>query len=106
MTLLEVVTYSIIVLAVATFVRFFWEYLLILWLLLKVIFWITVGSFMSAVFWMIFIENYKSGPIDGFWNAWLFFEIAYIIVAIVAGLILIDIFNYFRSYARDFLRKL
>jgi hypothetical protein len=95
----------LIVGVLAIFIRIFWLELFIIWTLLKGLFWISVGATISAIFWMVFIENYQSGPIDGFWLTWTFFFITYITVSVVCYLILIDAYQYFKGFIRDLLRK-
>lgn len=89
----------------AILIRVFWLELLIFLIILRVLFWIGIASTVSAIVWMVFVEDYKEGPIDGFGLTWLFFVIAYSLMAIVAGLIAIDAYGYFKSLIQDLFKK-
>lgn len=95
----------LIVFLVAAFVRAFWLQLLLMWSIAVALFWITIGSFCSAIIWMVFVENYTSGPIDGFWRTLLFFFITYSTIVVVGVLITLDIYTYFKGYIRDIFKK-
>jgi len=95
----------LIVSLLAVFIRAFWLELFIIWTILRGLFWISVGAVISAIIWMVFVEDYQSGPIDGFWLTWLFFFLSYTIISVVAFLILTDAYQYFKGFIRDLLGK-
>lgn len=96
---------TLIVVVIALFIRIFWVQLLILWFLLQAIFYISVLSVISAIGWMIFVEDYKSGPIDGLGLAWLFFFIMYSAVIVVWFFIVFDIYEYFKGHITQLFKK-
>lgn len=105
MTLSTFLIATLVVIVLAIFIRIFWVQLFIIWLILQVLFWITVFSALSAVTWMVFVEDYRSGPIDGFGLAWLFFFITYSIGFLVTIFISFDIYKYFKGFIQDLFKK-
>lgn len=105
MTLSTFLIATSIVILLAIFIRIFWVQLFLIWLILQVLFWITVFSALSAVGWMVFVEDYRSGPIDGFGLTWLFFFITYSIGFLVTVFISFDIYKYFKGFIRDLFKK-
>lgn len=105
MSLLTVFIGLLIISILAIFARIFWVELYIIWTILRGLFYIGIGAMISAIAWMIFIEDYQSGPIDRFWNTWFFFFLAYTILIAVVYLILSDILTYFKGFIRDLLKK-
>lgn len=95
----------LIISILAIFIRIFWLELFIIWTILRGLFWISIGAMISAIIWMVFVENYQSGPIDGFWTTWTFFFLTYTIAGVVFYLILTDAYQYFKGFIRDLLRK-
>lgn len=105
MTFTQAFGYFTIVLLLAVFIRVFWVYLLVIGVVLRLLFWLSVGAFVSAFIWMIFVENYSTGPIDKFWPTWLFFMMSYSALSVVFVLIYLDIFNYFKGFIREIFGK-
>lgn len=105
MSLLTFFVATLIVIIVAIFIRIFWVQLFILWLFLQIIFYISVLSTISAIGWMVLVEDYRSGPTDGLGLTWLFFFIMYSIIVTVWCFIVLDIYKYFRGHIREILKK-
>lgn len=105
MSLLSFLLGLAIVAALCIFVRLFWVQLVITWIILRSIFWVSVASFFTAFVWMIFVKNYTSGPADDFWILWLFFFLCYSLIFVTGVFILTDAFNYFKGFIRDIFRK-
>lgn len=95
----------LIVSILAILVRFLWLELYILWTVLRGLFYIGTGAMVSAIVWMIFVENYQSGPISRFWTTWFFFFVTYLIMTAVFYFIISDIYVYFRGFIRYLFRK-
>ena len=105
MSLLTFTLATLAVIIIAIFVRIFWVQLLLIWLLLQIFFYVCILSTISAIGWMVFIEDYRSGPIDGFGLTWLFFFIAYSAMVVVWFFIVFDIYKYFRGHIRELMKK-
>lgn len=105
MTLSTFLIATSIVILLAIFVRVFWLYFFIFWLLLQALLYISVASTISAIAWMVLVENYREGPIDGFGLTWLFFFITYSAGFVVIGLVSLDIYKYFKGFIRNMFKK-
>lgn len=96
---------TLIVIVVAIFIRIFWVQLLFIWLFLQLVFYISILSTVSAIGWMVFVEDYRSGPTDGLGLAWIFFFIMYSAMVVVWFFIVFDIYKYFRGHIRQIFKK-
>lgn len=105
MTLTTFLLATLTVIVIAIFVRMFWVQLLLIWLFLQIIFYISVLTTISAIGWMVFVEDYRSGPTDGLGLTWLFFFILYSTITVVWFFIVFDIYKYFRGHIREILKK-
>jgi hypothetical protein len=94
-----------IVSVLAIIVRMFWFELFVLWVILRALFWIGIASTISTIGWMVLVEDYRAGPIDGFGLTWLFFFVTFSLIFVVAVLIAIDIFTHFKGFIQDLFRK-
>lgn len=96
---------TLAVIVIAILVRIFWVELLLIWLFLQIIFYISILSTVSAIGWMVFVEDYRSGPTDGLGLTWIFFFIMYSAMVVVWFFIVFDIYKYFRGHIRELLKK-
>lgn len=96
---------TLAVIVIAIFVRIFWVQLLLIWLFLQIVFYISVLSTVSAIGWMVFVEDYRSGPTDGLGLTWIFFFIMYSAMVVVWFFIVFDIYKYFRGHIRELFKK-
>lgn len=86
----------LVVVLLAIVIRAFWVEILAIILIGRILFYIAVASFGSALVWAIGIKDDK----DGFWLCWLFFAITYTVAAVVFFLIANDIINIGVSFVR------
>jgi hypothetical protein len=94
-----------IVSVLAIIVRAFWLELFVIWVILRALFWIVIASTVSTIGWMVLVEGYRAGPIDGFGLTWIFFFVTFSLVFIIGVLIAIDIFTHFKDFIQDLFRK-
>lgn len=94
-----------IVSVLAIVVRMFWLELFVIWLILRALFWIVIASTVSAIGWMVLVEGYRAGPIDGFGLTWVFFFITFSLIFGIGVLIAIDIFTHLKDFIQDLFRK-
>ena len=106
MSPLSFIFYTILVVVVGIFIRLFWLELYIIWNILKALVWITVGSLVSAIIWVIWIKGNTSGELDSsFKLCWTFFFITYSVFLGVMCCIMYDLTGYATGLLRYFLRK-
>lgn len=78
-----------ITLIILVLIRVFWLELLSIIIALKILFYLSILSFGSAIIWAIGINNDQ----EGFWTCWLFFSIVYLVATALAFGILRNIFD-------------
>lgn len=81
----------------AIFVRAFWVEILVVWTILRILYYITGISFVCALLWTFFLED----NMKKFALYWTYFGIAGIIVTTVFYLIVLDVIGFGIQFIRD-----
>jgi hypothetical protein len=102
MTLITFLIATPIVILLAAVIRTYWKELLVIWLVLRLIFYIACSSLTTAFMWYLFFGD--NDKWEGFGLLWLFHIIIWSSMVGAYLCILLDIFSYATGFIRYMLK--